>query len=161
VHSQPTVRVDIPLAKRRSAEQLQRAHQEIPSFYVFREARADQLAKYCKHLGVSPTARLLAMVASWLTRFPDLNAHWTSELKPVERVNLGLAVNHTVGPDEALVVVTFHDCANLGVGSLSTGARGLAEQVPCQCVPAHRFHPRIIYGFDPWRIRSRGLHFDH
>jgi pyruvate dehydrogenase E2 component (dihydrolipoamide acetyltransferase) len=120
--------VDIPLAKRRSAEQLQRAHQEIPSFYVFREARADQLAKYCKHLGVSPTARLLAMVASWLTRFPDLNAHWTSELKPVERVNLGLAVNHTVGPDEALVVVTFHDCANWGSGRFQQELEGLRSR---------------------------------
>jgi len=116
LNNEPAVRVDIRLARRRSAEHLQRAHQEIPSFYVFREARADQLAYYCKQAGVSPTARLLAIVASWLMRFPDLNAHWTSELQRVPKVNLGLAMNHAVGSEETLIVVTFRDCGNWGSG---------------------------------------------
>lgn len=116
MNTEPTVRVDIPLAKRRAAEHIQRAHQEIPSYYVFREARADRLADCCKQMGVSPTGRLLAMVASWLTRFPNLNAYWTSGLQLVEKVNLGLAVNHSVGAEDALVVVTFHDCASWGSG---------------------------------------------
>jgi pyruvate dehydrogenase E2 component (dihydrolipoamide acetyltransferase) len=114
VNTEPKVRVDIAQAKRRAAEHLQRAHQEIPAYYVFRDARADRLADYCKHMGVSPTARLLAMVALWLSRFPDLNAHWNSELHPIEKVNLGLALNHTVGKEEALVVVTFTDCIDWG-----------------------------------------------
>jgi pyruvate/2-oxoglutarate dehydrogenase complex dihydrolipoamide acyltransferase (E2) component len=121
----PAVRIDPVRARRRTAELMAQAQREIPVFHVARDASADALLEAAKANGTSLTAALLTIVAPWLQRHRLLNAHWLDDLRPLDRVDLGVAVAHR---ENVLVVPTLRDCGGWDIARFAEELRGLRER---------------------------------
>jgi pyruvate/2-oxoglutarate dehydrogenase complex dihydrolipoamide acyltransferase (E2) component len=121
----PAVRIDPIRARRRTGELMAQAQREIPVFHVNRHARAEALVGHAKAHDASLTAALLAIVAPWLQRHRLLNAHWIDDLRPIDRVDLGVAVAHR---ENVLVVPTLRDCADWDTARFADELVGLRER---------------------------------
>ena len=120
--SSAVVRVDPERARRTTARLMAEAQRTVPQFYIRGVAVAEGLHRQAKAHGVSVTAVLLPLVASWLVRRPLLNGHWRDgRFDPQPSVALGIAIEQQ---ENVLVVATFSDCV---AWSLDRFARELAD----------------------------------
>jgi pyruvate dehydrogenase E2 component (dihydrolipoyllysine-residue acetyltransferase) len=120
-----TVRIDGSLARQRTADLMVQAQREIPLFHVTKHAVAEALHLRSRADGVSMTAALLPLVATWLTSHPLLNGHWVDELRPASQVDLGVAWSHR---ENVLVVPTLRDCAGWSVAEFADALAALRER---------------------------------
>jgi pyruvate dehydrogenase E2 component (dihydrolipoamide acetyltransferase) len=120
-----TVRIDPGVARRRTAQLMTQAQQEIPLFHLGKLAEATTLRARAGQNGVSVTVALLPIVARWLARFPLLNGRWTGDLEVRDRIDLGIAWSYA---ENVLVVPTLRDCGEWGIAEFATAMSDLRER---------------------------------
>ena len=126
-------RVYAPTAKQRlAATRLTAAKQDIPHFYLAREAEISKLLDLHAKLK-DPTAEprltlnhfFVAAVGRALRALPELNRVWTAQgVLVLDRSDVGVAV-HT---EHGLLAPVLRDAGRLGLANLARQANSLAER---------------------------------
>lgn len=120
------VRIDPIRARLATANRMAKSQASIPTFHLSKLVVAEALVHAAQAARRSLTAQLLPLIATWLTRFPDLNAHYRDgELQRCPQVDLGIALAHA---EQVLVVPTFCGCQEWNTARFTTELAGLRER---------------------------------
>ena len=120
------VRIDADLVRRRTAEHMTRAINEIPAFHLSREIDATRTVQTAERVGATITAVMLKHVAAWLIDVPELNSEFSDgQLRPRSTVDLGVALSYA---QNVLVVPTLRDCRNWSEAQFADALKGLRRK---------------------------------